>query len=32
MYDFMMAAWPWIVMGLFVAIACANGDNLGKVE
>jgi hypothetical protein len=28
MYDFITAAFPWIVIGLFVAIACANGDKI----
>lgn len=28
MYEFMMAAYPWIAIGLFTAIACANGDKI----
>lgn len=28
MYDFIMAAFPWIVMGLGVAIVCANGSKI----
>jgi len=28
MYDFITAAFPWIAMGLFVAISCANMDKI----
>lgn len=28
MYDFIYSAFPWIVMGMFVAIACVNGDKI----
>jgi hypothetical protein len=28
MYDFIMAAFPWIAMGIFVAVVCANGDKI----
>lgn len=26
MYDFVTAAFPWVLMGLGVAIVCANGE------
>ncbi len=28
MYDFFTAAYPWILMGLGVAIVCANGEKI----
>ena len=28
MYDFIMAALPWVALGLGTAIACANMDKL----
>ena len=28
MYDFMMSAFHWIVMGVVIAIACANGNKI----
>ena len=28
MYDFFMAALPWVAIGLGVAIACVNGDTI----
>ncbi len=28
MYNFLVSAFPWIAMGLFVAFACANQDKI----
>ena len=31
-YDFLTAAFPWIVMGIALAIVCANGDKWFKAS
>jgi len=31
MFDFMIAALPWIAIGLFAATACAYGDKLNRL-